>query len=267
MVENTEKLSLNTLSIQEEKEGGESHAESIMILYASQGGTSERAAQDFHQQMQSRFPSIPIHNPVALDEFFQAMQEKSSSVTNPSTGTDSATTCNTWTRIVIIFVSSFGLGGAPRGGRKFRSWCDQLLQHRQEQQQKNANGQKDMTSDRSSSSSSLTFLRGLQFALCGQGDSKYKSFQMNPIRTMEALQYAGAEMIGNRGITDSNTQTTTNDEAKQQNRNGGDQKQQIQNWIDSIWEPLSQAIQREPLSIEQLHEMTNATRVLLEKGV
>lgn len=175
--------------------------EEILVLFGSQRGTSEDAADAFAKEAPSR---INVTVKIAeLDKFLES----------PS-----------WRRVVVIFVSSFGHGGAPMGAEEFRKFCNRLIED-----------------------CNPGFLTGIHFALCGQGDSKYETFQENPKTVVQALTMAGAELIGTVGVTDAKSQMRQQDEIRQ--------------WIESIWDPLSKVLaDTPPKSDERLQEMNAATK-------
>lgn len=122
--------------------------EKVYVLYGSQTGNSEQAAQDFCSAIVDRLSSgriqdftqtpdhisiVPVH--MQLDDFLELERAK-------------------WTRLVVIFVSSYGVGQAPLGAWRFRELCDAWIDDK----------------------ASHFPLKGLRFALCGLGDSKYTTF-------------------------------------------------------------------------------------------
>lgn len=113
--------------------------ESIFVLYGSQTGNSEQAALDFCQQIQEKFtPSYfqglaldPVKvetTCIQLDDFLEYQHAA-------------------FTKTMIIFVSSYGVGQAPMGSYKFRSFAEALLE-----------------------SGNTSMLKGLSFAVCGLGE-------------------------------------------------------------------------------------------------
>jgi sulfite reductase alpha subunit-like flavoprotein len=185
--------------------------EEILVLYGSHSGISEQAATDFAEKVKDcakadGVTAVPIV--MELDDFLEKAE---------------------WRRLVVIFVSSFGKGGAPRGARKFRQLCDDWIHEYKEKPEKTQH------------------LSGVRFFLCGQGDSKYSTFQENPNKVVEALSLAGAELIGEQGASDAS--------------NGTEQQKEIDDWIESVWAPLSEALSQEPLSEDHLQGMQAATTV------
>lgn len=204
--------------------------EKLYVLFGSQTGNSEQAAQDFCQKVPEKLsPSQiqalvgndtehivvePVH--MQLDDFLELEQ------------------CQ-WTRLFVIFTSSYGVGQAPLGCYRFRELCDAWLQ------QKNTSDMKQV-------------LKGHFFAMCGLGDSKYTTFFQNPKRIDEALQLVGATRVGPLGKADAS---------------GKDEQVQgkvIEQWIDGIWPHLAKAIAQEPvLSEEDLRRSQQATLALCRK--
>lgn len=137
-----------------------------------------------------------------------------------------------WTRLVIIVTSSFGLGHAPRNARNFRRLCDQWVEE--------YDGKECAPSSRP--------LTGLQFALLGLGSSTYSTYQQNPNALCAGLTAAGATLIGPQGAAD-----VAAGEAQQ--------RDEIDAWIESLWEPLQQAVTGEqaPVSDKQLAKMNKQT--------
>lgn len=179
--------------------------EEILVLFGSQRGTSEDAAAAFGKEASSRL-NVKVKT-VELDDFLES----------PS-----------WRRVVVVFVSSFGQGGAPMGAQEFRKFCDRLIQEYSDNPEK------------------TPFLKGIHLALCGQGDSKYQTYQENPKTVVKALTLAGAELVGEVGATDA--------------ENRMQQQEEIHQWIESIWDPLSEVLAKAPLSEERLQEMNADTK-------
>ena len=208
--------------------------EKVYVLFGSQTGNSEEAAITFAKELSSKLSpealqrmtgttdhiTLEPHH-MQLDDFLEINKAD-------------------WTRLVIIFVSSYGVGQAPLGCYRFRDLCDAW-----QQQQENNNNKDKETSDGNG-----LLLKGVNFALCGLGDSNYTTFFRNPTVLNEALLQVGATRIGEVGKAD----------AKQT----GDQSQAhvIQRWKDDIWQPLAEVAVKEPLSSEQLQTMQDATIAL-----
>lgn len=178
--------------------------EQVLVLFASQTGNSEQAAMDIASLMPDKLstPSLKVTSRhMQLDDFLELHEAE-------------------WTRLVVIVCSSYGVGQAPLGGYRFRTYCDAILEGKQPNS-----------------------LQGLTFALLGLGDSKYTTFFMNPTITNDALQKAGATRVGALGKADASE----------------DQLKVIATWIDGIWSSLSKALEEEPLSDERLKEMQTNT--------
>jgi sulfite reductase alpha subunit-like flavoprotein len=138
--------------------------EVIHVLFGSQTGNSEQAAQDFCAQWKEA-SAQKLKNPVhtrctSLDDFLEV---------------DYAP----WTRVVVIYCSSYGVGQAPLGASRFRELCNHCLQQQP-----------------------APFLQGVHYALCGLGDSKYRTFFENPTTLDQGLTAAGAKRIGTLGCAD-----------------------------------------------------------------
>lgn len=117
--------------------------ESVWVLYGSQTGNSEQAAKDFCEQIEEKFtPSYfeslkvdPVKvktNCMQLDDFLEYEH-------------------SAFTKTMIIFVSSYGVGQAPMGSYKFRSFAEELL------------------AQTKSGDLGSTFLKGISYAVCGLG--------------------------------------------------------------------------------------------------
>ena len=130
-----------------------SRAERIYFLYGSQTGNSEQAALDLAtqaitqlspdrlQKLTGKDASDIVIEPVhmQLDDFLELQQ------------------CQ-WTRLVVIVVSSYGVGQAPLGSWRFRELCDAWTGLQKE------------------GKVSKSLLEGVHYALCGLGDSKYTTY-------------------------------------------------------------------------------------------
>ena len=175
----------------------------VLVLYGSSRGASADAADKFVKECAHHLTTttdntndhtIHVSEPIALDDFLK----------DP-----------VWAPWVVIFVSSFGSGGGPRNGRQFRRKCDAWKQAHQDNP--------DLPKP----------LEGMHFAICGLGDSSYKTYMENPIVVTETLELLGAELVGNRGKADS-----ADGEASQQKT--------IDEWMESMWEPLREVLSKEP---------------------
>lgn len=120
----------------------------VSVLYGSQTGNSSQAAQDFCKSLDGA-----AGNPMELDDWLVLDPTKTQNDTD----------------IWIIFVSSYGVGGAPLGALQFRQVCDAILEEKQK-----------------------PMLRGIRYAVCGLGNSNYTTYLNNPRTIFRALQQAGA---------------------------------------------------------------------------
>ena len=179
--------------------------EEILVLFGSQRGTSEDAAGAFAKEAPNRL-NVKVKS-VELDDFLES----------PS-----------WRRVVVVFVSSFGTGGAPMGAQEFRKFCDRVIQEYTDKPEK------------------AGFLKGIHLALCGQGDSKYQTYQENPKVTVKALTMAGAELVGEVGATDAESRM--------------EQQEEIGQWIESMWDPLAKVLAEAPLTEDRLQAMNAETK-------
>lgn len=137
-----------------------------------------------------------------------------------------------WTRLVIIVCSSYGVGQAPIGARKFREVCDTILERNE-----------------NTATNDDKMLTGVNYALLGLGDSHYTTFFRNPTTFENALSTAGATRIGELGKADAS--------------GTGDMEQSkvIERWIDSIWKELQPVIDKpmteeEGLKLKKAQEQT-----------
>jgi sulfite reductase alpha subunit-like flavoprotein len=133
-----------------------------------------------------------------------------------------------FTKCLVIFVSSYGVGQAPLGAYRFRELCDYWAQN----------------DDHGAP------LQGLQYALCGLGDSTYPTKFVNPTRIDRGLTAAGARRIGQLAMADAH---------------GSGQHAQdvtISNWIQDVWLPLAQQLTKTEPLVDTL-KMQQATIPLL----
>jgi sulfite reductase alpha subunit-like flavoprotein len=198
--------------------------EEIYVLFGSQTGNSEKAAKDFCELIETKLsPSSiqkltgskdsvtvqPTH--MQLDDFLEIDHAK-------------------WTRLVVIFVSSYGVGSAPLGAYRFRELCDAWIETESE-----------------------TILEGVSFALCGLGDSKFTTFFENPTAMNKALEQVGAKRVGDLGKADA---SGTGDHA---------QNKVTERWTEAIWPHIAKVVASPPLADEQLQEMQRKTVELCRK--
>jgi MioC protein len=197
------------------------YEEDVLVLYGSQKGHSEIAADEFIVKMSKYISSDAIErmtgrpgvsvNPILmkLDDFLED-------------------NCH-WTRLVVIIVSSFGTGHAPEGGTEFRKLADTWIATYK------ANPDKPK------------FLGGLHFALLGLGDSDFdKTFMKNPKITEEAMKLAGAKMVGKRGVADAFDGAMA-------------QQKLIDEYVDGIWSHLADVVVQKPVPEETLAKMKSLT--------
>lgn len=198
-------------------------SEEFLVLYASQMGTSKQAAQAFCEEAATRLSPAAIPDltdnteleitatPVLmkLDDFLKIREAA-------------------WTRLLVIFVSSYGKGDAPRDGHRFRDFCDTL----------------------SMSAKAKNLLTGVHFAMCGLGNSSFRTYMENPQLIDDALRAAGAERVGPFAKADADK--------------FGEESQEnvISKWQDGIWKELAKVLIKEPLSEERLKEMQNKANKL-----
>jgi sulfite reductase alpha subunit-like flavoprotein len=203
--------------------------EEVYVLYGSQTGNSEQAAKDLCGQVETRLGPeviqkltdtkdsitvVPTH--MQLDDFLEIDRAK-------------------WTRLIVVIVSSYGVGSAPLGAYRFRELCDAWL---------NLYGDKN---------DNPKILNGCHFAMCGLGDSKFPTFFENPTKINESLMLVGAKRVGPLGKADA---SGTGKEV---------QANVIDRWMDGIWPELATVVAMKPLPEEQLEEMQNRTVALMKR--
>jgi sulfite reductase alpha subunit-like flavoprotein len=229
--------------------------EKILVLYGSQTGNSEQAAKDLCAQIPTQISSTAIREAAApalgngggsntapilqqpddvveveavhmqLDDFLELEQAA-------------------WTRLVIIVVSSYGVGGAPLGSYRFRELCDAWLSESNDSKTNNSNNSK-----------KNRLLDGVYFAMCGLGDSKYTTYFENPTKLHDALTVMGAERVGPLGKADAS------------GKGDAAQPRVIEDWINTIWPHLANVVAREPPPLFQarLDEMQQRTVALCQR--
>lgn len=146
----------------------EEEEQEILVLFGSQTGNSEQAAETLSKAISNEIsiPSVHVSSTyMQLDDFLELHNAQ-------------------WTSIVVIITSSYGVGQAPLGAYKFRRLCDHIMNH---------------TADYN------TLFHGITFAMLGLGDSKYTTFFQNPTRIHSALCAAGATPIGPLGVADASS--------------------------------------------------------------
>ena len=174
--------------------------EEILVLYGSQTGNSEGAAQEICSLIPTKLKSC-TSRVMHLDDFLELEKAR-------------------WTRLVVIVCSSYGVGQAPIGARKFRELCDEILLRYGE----------DDNADNNTTNNKKISLEGVHFALLGLGDSHYTTYFQNPTTIHNALTMAGATHVGKLGKADAS---------------GRDEMEQIKvidRWIATIWDDLARVI-------------------------
>jgi len=206
----TDKTSTMTTTVRKEK---------VYVLYGSQTGNSEEYANTFAEELPKKLSSSKLQEMTGTSQSIQ-LEPKCMQLDDFL----ELQKCD-WTRLVIIFVSSYGVGQAPLGSYRFRDLCDAW----KERKTPNA------------------LLKGVQFALCGLGDSSYTTFFQNPTSIYEGLEQVGAKRIGTIGKADA---SKSGDDA---------QAPVIARWKEALWQPLAEAVVEDPLSEETLKTMQQKT--------
>jgi sulfite reductase alpha subunit-like flavoprotein len=175
--------------------------EHLFCLYGSQTGNSEQHALDFCRQLDEMYtpaffqkhnlPLIQVKTTcIQLDDFLELRHAA-------------------FTKCLVIFVSSYGVGQAPLGAYKFRSLAEKLLER-----------------------NDPTLLQGLSYAIAGLGDSTYTTFLKNPTTIDQGLTAAGATRMGEMAKADAHQ---IGDLA---------QDKVIAKWVEELWVPLAEALTR-----------------------
>jgi sulfite reductase alpha subunit-like flavoprotein len=243
------------------------HKPKIYVLYGSQTGNSEQAAQEFcHQcatelrperrQAHARTAITLIHsnsnttattsNGVStetFEEMLQAPQEEMEAVVmqlDDFLELEHAP----WTRLIVIFVSSYGIGSAPLGSYRFRELCDAWVgSNTIGIESKNEVDHKDTVV---SSSQHGPLLDGVYFALCGLGDSKFTTYFNNPTAIDVGLRSVGAQRVGELGRADASGVVP--------------QQEVIARWMENIWPHLAYVlVTQPPLTNDQWQSMQAST--------
>ena len=199
----------------------ESRTEKVLVLYGSQTGNSEAAAKDLCEKMSEQL------SPAVLKELTGTKDTITVESTHMQLDDFLELKQAAWTRLIVIVVSSYGVGQAPLGAYRFRELCDAWSEAKAE-----------------------NILDGVYFAMCGLGDSKYTTFFQNPTRIVAGLSQVGAQLVGPLGKADASGK---GDEA---------QLETIDKWILGIWSHLATVVVKEPLSSQRLHEMQRETIAL-----
>jgi len=187
----------------------------ILILYGSQTGNSESAAREIASQFPTKLsPLLKNANAkptvMTLDDFLEMHHAP-------------------WKPIIIIVCSSYGVGQAPLGARRFRELCDALLER---QRNDSSNGK---------------LLESVQYFLLGLGDSHYTTFFRNPTVINEALNACGAVRRGVLGKADASG--TGEDE----------QGKVIERWVEGLWSDLANVVNKLINDDQQLEKAQEET--------
>ena len=134
-----------------------------LVLFGSQTGNSEQTADNIaaHINANSSKFSHCTSRSMQLDDFLEAEQ------------------CY-WPELVVIVVSSYGVGQAPIGAYKFRELVD----------------------EKASITKNQKILSPVRYFMLGLGDSKYTTFFKNPTQINEGMLNFGARRIGELGKAD-----------------------------------------------------------------
>ena len=192
--------------------------EEVYVLYATQTKKSENAAKAFAEEMTTKLSPEKIQELTGTKDEITVM---------PATMTlDEFVESKAWKRLVVIFTSSYARGDSPIGGWRFRDLCEswKALYENESECEK--------------------MLEGIHFAMCGLGDSSFKTYLENPTILDESLQLAGAKRVGPMCKADA------------RGRMEDSQTNVIARWREEMWKPLAEAIVREPLSDDKLNEIS-----------
>jgi sulfite reductase alpha subunit-like flavoprotein len=193
----------------------------LYCLYGSQTGNSEQAAEDFCRQIPEKFtpeffkqhnlPHVQVETTcIQLDDFLELRNAE-------------------FTKCLVIFVSSYGVGQAPLGAYRFRSLTDKLAE-----------------------GAYPSLLKGLSYAICGLGDSTYPTYLQNPTTIDKGLTSAGASRVGDLGKADAHQ---IGDKA---------QDKVIAKWVEGLWVPLAKAL-TDTSKRPDLVEMQKSTISILQE--
>jgi len=178
--------------------------EPIFVLYGSQTGNSLQAAEDFCKKIETKF----------IPQYFKDLELDPVTVEPTCLSLDDFLEYRhaAFTKTMVIFVSSYGVGQAPMGAQSFRVFAEELMAQTE------------------SGKASKTLLKGLSFALCGLGDSNYSTYLDNPTTISNALKDAGANQLIAMG------------EADAQEIGENSQENTILKWKEELWIPLAKAV-------------------------
>lgn len=189
--------------------------EPLYVLYGSQMGNSEQAAKDFCEEVKKKYtadyfeqeqlPTIQVETKcMQLDDFLEIYHAN-------------------YTKCLVIFVSSYGVGQAPLGAYRFRELCEEW---------------KDNSDDEK-------ILSGLKYALCGLGDSGYTTYLKNPTTIDAGLTAVGATRLGEMGKAD----------AKGMGEKAQDKV--ISRWVSDLWKPLGKSLADESdIDVKEMQKKT-----------
>ena len=259
----------------------------LLVLYGSQTGNSEQAAHDFCQACTSEHLYNVYCNNNNNNQQHQGGGGSSGSgsrnrnqnqtmmmihITTKCMSLDDflyyeTNHCNFHTStILIIFVSSYGVGGPPLGCHRFRDVCDGIIMaaaaaNESESNTNNNNSyntkaiQPQQPTSSSSVSSSvymtdtakriaqqLSFDNLIQYAICGLGDSKYTTYMNNPtVIDTTFRDYLHATPLcpmGRADASSSSSQSKSNHETQPK----VEQADVIAEWVKQLWDPLSTVV-------------------------
>lgn len=185
-------------------ESNSNRTERIFVLYGSQTGNSEQAAKDYCKQIKEKFtPSYfkdldldPVEvetSCIQLDDFLEYRHAA-------------------FTKTMVIFVSSYGVGQAPIGSQKFRSFVEEMY------------------AQADSGKVNKALLKGLNYGICGLGDSNFTTYLDNPTTIDNALKAVGATQLIKMGEAD----------ASEIGENS--QENTIVKWKEELLIPLAKAV-------------------------
>jgi sulfite reductase alpha subunit-like flavoprotein len=266
----------------------------ILVLYGSQTGNAQQAAYEFCQQCTSEHlyrvytttrnatttTTTTNTKPTVLKEQQQQQEdeeeEAEAEVDNrasrrqirPKEINVLCMSCDdfleihhcVWYPIVLFFVSSYGCGGPPLGCHRFRDVCDYLLLQQQPEQQQPEQlrtTKEQVLQQVPQQQQQLPLnLHGVQYAICGLGDSKFTTYLQNPITIDTALQSVQAKSFYSMAHADasstssSQSKTITMTGVQQPPQQQLDQAGVIQEWVHNLWIPLCQLVYNTEKSTE-----------------
>lgn len=216
----------------------------ILVLFGSQTGNAEQAAQDFCRSCTSahvydsycsnigssgaNVRVIPIVTKcMSLDDFLETNHCQFHSST-----------------ILILFVSSYGVGGPPLGCYRFRDVCDCIMECQQQNESTDPTENSHLKNDVTKVLvQNLSFQNLISYAICGLGDSRYTTYMNNPKVIDETLRDClHATPLCDMGQADASSKSKVQ------------QSDVIAHWIDQLWSPLSMVIYDDPNRTKQKEE-------------